>query len=282
MDINKVIELIGRGMPPSFDVVTIIVYGSSMYKDLEDTRDIDACVIISNNDMLSGRMDVYIPIADNTFKRASVYVVTEKDLYSDIYTQKFGGRWSILFFHGYICSLNYQKCIQYYIDSMNAVIHQYNLHFCESPHDFFILNNIQICKQFPYYIKSSLDFFNNKTLQSINYRLFCSFVPHYKKQSDSFQTNNNRLSDYLETERFFRNMSLNTIRGSQSKLDSVIDVITNNQSLLCEYYSMNDYNSLLFEVDEFKKRTVEFENTLHSKQSNILQYYGKIYIDRIM
>lgn len=279
MNHYEILNKIKQCLIPEFQIITIALYGSCMYKSLADTRDIDAYAIIKNRKFQTGRVDIYISLGNHS-KRASVYLISEQDLYDDIYEQKFGGRWAILFYHGYVCCWHDKECFCYYRDSMSAIIYQYNLELCPSPAEFYLKNNLYICEQFPFYLKSSLDFYVFSELRILNYSLFEKIWPSIigNKGKIVYNRNPNRLHDYLITEFLFRDSSIGTVRNLNSKFDAIINLINRNQEEIIRCYGIEDYNFLIKCVHEsinlIDRIKVEDKNTFPFS----LKYYGKKYI----
>lgn len=265
-----------QSLMEDFNIIAIALYGSTMYKKLSDTRDIDAFAIVDDKGFNSGRIDIYISLND-CVKRASVYLISEEDLYADIYEQKFGGRWSILFYHGYI-SDNGNKCFQYYQNCMSAIVYQYRLEIKDSPMEFYRTNNIYICMQFPFYAKSSLDFYKYPALRLLNYQLFEKIYLELISNKSVYNVNPNRLHDYLASEFMFRSASIDTVRKLDEKLGSVLGLIEGNRTGIIHRCGIERYNSLLIQVNEviamYKNMKSESEISAPFKMT----YYGKKYI----
>ncbi len=230
-------------------ISSVVFYGSYMYKDIEQVRDIDVIAYTSSANVITGRADILLKSVN---KKVSVMIININDLYDDIYNQKFASKLAIFLFHGYKPILNPDQCYVFYEDCLISIINHYTLIPYKEPSMFFKINNYNIMMQFPNYVKSGIDYFTCPELYSNINHLYKSAYPNLGKYKSSEFTNNDNLDELTKAiVCFFRRCCSNLSTDLATKHKELILKLYTNESILVSIYGKNAFNSLIQNIDTY-------------------------------
>lgn len=243
------------------NIECIFLFGSSMYKSLDKCKDIDLCVISSDETIITGRIDISIKTIS---KRVSVYIFNEKDLYSDALDQTFASKLCIFFFHGYLALYKEEKTYLYYVLSMKSLIHHFGLELYDKPEDFYYYANIKIIKIFSNYIKSSLDFDEYELLKLQNYQLYLRSKNLFLNDQITYNHIDNQFLHSLEFTYFFRSNKLSLSLNNEQKNEQIMSIIKTNKNKIIDKYSEKDYSEIIDNLNLKIKIIKSFESQFNS------------------
>lgn len=268
--LDKINEIIGK----RDKVLLFAIYGSGIYKSLDQIRDVDAFAVYEGKSVKTGRVDIFFLMGDIE-KKASVYIISESDFYSDISTGEFGGRWPVIIFHGAIIEDRFQNYyFKLYSDSLYSLSEHLGIQMLSDPEDFFRCNNIKICQFFPFYISSVIGFCKYSQFRRNNYRQYENGIHRIINNSLNIKKADNILYRYLQTELMFRENATANIRSLRTKLEASKIKLETNRDILINYYGKESYYSL---YPIYGKISELIEN-MQINNKELVVYYGKFFL----
>lgn len=230
------------------DLKAVALYGSCSYKGFSNARDFDAFVVFKNKYYNSGRLSISLSKEN---KNINIYLINEFDFYDDIFFQKFGLKFAMFFFHGYLPLYNKKACFKYYLESMRSIVFLFKLEIVPQPMDFFVVSNLIIMKAFPSFIKSSLDFNINSALRKRNYKLYKKCYKHLIFAKKTYSRNINQ--KYLATlfTAFFRSSSDGTITNIEVKKSRLLKRLEDEYDYFIATYGTSEYETMVSRIEEY-------------------------------
>jgi len=236
----------------SITIKSLILYGSILYKPLAQVRDIDVFAITNpSSNCTMGRLEIMVSLGRFGRKRASIYVVNEKEFHNDALYSLFGGRWNVIGYHGYSCV----PCKTYdvfYAWGVASLIYQLGLSVNSNSEDFYCISIPKICSIYPIYSKSLIDYLRYEKMREIaseiykrTYEMIVSYFNHI--QNKSIRIPRQKLKKrYFATELCTRPLNNEEgIRPFYSKLINTLESTQRNQKIISNFCGEHGFKEII-------------------------------------
>lgn len=262
----------------------LAIYGSLLFKPLTEVRDIDMFAIMKDEGAPTGRIEVTVPVTRAIRKRASIYLINERDYLRDAIHGIYGGRWPVLGYHGYVCAS--PQYDDYHAWGIAGLSHHLNLSLEVSPVDFFQTSATKICSIYPMYAKSVVDYINNSQMRKIaedtygrtRSRAFSRLID-LKRMTDRLSTRELK-KRYLNAELSARPVDGGTgIRPLRDKLARTLSVICEHSNALASYCSRNGFATMIESYQEAADILDELEKETPKSTEVVCPLIGRYELD---